>query len=242
MARRVSSIVMLLACFPVDGAVPLNLANYCKGSTPSTPLEVGPSTVLMLNKGALQTSPCDVTMKALWQTDDGRLRIQVVAINLPCREGNLQIFDGDSISNVSISYPAEICSPDPYQAMYLSTGTMITIRITDQKVTSTSQATMQLLFTSTGYSSQDKKDDFLCTNNLRVDMNLKCDGNNNCGDGSDETYQLCGWCNDYKTAFLTFLGLFLLAMVIIVSFIVFRYRANCKARDDENKPITELGD
>jgi hypothetical protein len=40
-------------------------------------------------------------------------------------------------------------------------------------------------------ASEPKNPDFLCDNNLRVSTELECDGNNNCGDNSDESDTMC---------------------------------------------------
>ncbi|KAK6170424.1 hypothetical protein SNE40_018824 [Patella caerulea] len=114
---------------------------------------------------------------------DLSLQISFLNINVPCDEGKVTIrnVEGGNIS---------LCgNPD---SIYQSIGNTASVEFERTDSWSTHTASFDILITkiNNGFCSDSE---FMCDNGNCISGILKCDGNDNCGDNSDEEMGTCFW-------------------------------------------------
>lgn len=135
----------------------------------------------IIKADGLGTSCGDVTVHTtgfLPLSGRDQLRLEVRALDAPCGQSvHLNVYDGSSISPIG----HECSGPGGYQSMLVTSFSTLSLALDNPMYASVS---LQLLVTSTSRTAQ--PGDFQCDNGFHVDSSLTRDGNNNCGDWSDE--------------------------------------------------------
>ncbi|XP_076470479.1 uncharacterized protein LOC143300591 [Babylonia areolata] len=159
-----------------------------------------------------------------YAAEDNKVRVSVQSLQASCGQSYLQIFDGRDDRHEYLPLSDKLCGDMEYQqTMFLSTQeNYITVEIHSDM---DSPVSFTMLVTATSYSYE--SGDFICKNLLYVDRSLKCDGNNNCGDWSDEDDYLCddllSW-NWQITLIVVFAWLVFVVVVVLVIKLVAKRR------------------
>lgn len=151
---------------------------------------------------------------------------------------------GDILGNFSEAHNG---APNDKYVLPLGTGFYVHLRGNFSR-----NSTFALVYTAFSYADCLRAADFQCANQLCIPMQVKCDGFNHCGDGSDEpmscAYEWNGelvdrqWykyvpnyyfpANEYdiKSASILFMGTSSGLIVLVACLFLILYRINVKAR------------
>ncbi|XP_070562748.1 low-density lipoprotein receptor-related protein 12-like [Ptychodera flava] len=134
-------------------------------------------------------------------------------VNVTCID-YLEIYDGDSLDPRDLL--DWICGKDdnPATPTVLSSGEILTLRFfTNTWVTGRG---FSLIFTSfKPHGDCIGDDEYYCDNNRCIDSSLECDGINNCGDNSDESYCESSSSLVWLIVLLSIVGIILLALACL---------------------------
>ncbi|ESO84878.1 hypothetical protein LOTGIDRAFT_236088 [Lottia gigantea] len=135
-------------------------------------------------------SPCEITLTAYDSFQTGlSLEGHFLDFDLPCNYGSVTLYDSTNRQSRTI-LADQLCGYKP-STFYKGSGESIVIEINKNEGYSQYTASFNFLLTEShdGFcdDTEFQCDNFECINNL-----LTCDGNNNCGDNSDEG-SVCFW-------------------------------------------------
>ncbi|KAK7115166.1 neuropilin and tolloid-like protein 2 [Littorina saxatilis] len=183
----VKRIIPLLSLFLLVGVVASSLdtpkyvlSQYCNATIP-----VWSAALFKTDDWYMQENDyeCRVTIKSVYSNYQNLVRLQIMHFDADCNSNTVVLYDGQRATGRKI---ATLCGQqlDRDQKMYLTLGAELTIVVTRQDYQS-SPISLRMLATGTSrdYGGQG---DYVCNNGMIIINGLCCDGNNNCGDWSDE--------------------------------------------------------
>ncbi|XP_002739082.1 uncharacterized protein LOC100376686 [Saccoglossus kowalevskii] len=166
---------------------------------------------------------CTVTLEVMWY-EQVLLKFEtfdVYSMDDDCSDHSLKVYDGSSIYEQMLTPMNGLCTTSYYSTelpqTILSSSYSLTL------VLSRNYAEKPADFNIIYSAVQTDADDFCfkcLDNDTCLSSEVKCDGLNNCPDGSDESYEEDGGCSDIADVFVSAVKLTLIIVVVVVVLII----------------------